>query len=282
MRKWTFARWKQHFLNRVVPYAVLCLVGVMFVVPLLWVIFAALDPHPRLTLKIPGSITLGHISSIISDSSIRQSFANGLFLSLGQSVVVVIVSGLAAYPLSRYSLRYKKPFMYTILFATALPITAVMVPVYQLFLLLNFQDSLVWTMFFLAASSLPYAIWMMKNFMDSVPVELEEAAWCDGASVWRGLRSVIAPLMLPGIFTVGIFTFATSWGNFFVPYILIQSPEKLPASVTIYQFFGQYGMVEYGKLAAFSLLYTIPAVALYIIGQRFMSGGFYLGGATKG
>ncbi|GAB6006062.1 hypothetical protein JCM12214_19620 [Geobacillus vulcani] len=118
--------------------------------------------------------------------------------------------------------------------------------------------------------------------MDAVPLELEESAWIDGASVLKGLQKIVAPLMIPGICTVAIFTFTLSWGNFFVPYILIQSPEKLPASVTIYQFFGQYGLVEYGKLAAFSLIYTIPPIILYMISQRFMSEGFNFGGATKG
>ncbi|GGE15709.1 sugar ABC transporter permease [Marinithermofilum abyssi] len=268
--------------NRVVPYVILSLIGVMFLMPLLWVLFAAVDPQAQLSLKVPRGVTLDNFQAILTDPATQMSFVNGLFLSVGQSVLVVIVAGLAAYPLSRYQLNYKKPFMYTILFATALPITAVMVPVYQLFILLNFVDSLVMTMLFLTASSLPYAIWIMKNFMDSVPVELEEAAWVDGASVWRGLRSVIIPLMLPGVFTVSIFTFTSSWGNFFVPFILIQSPDKLPASVTIYQFFGQYGLVEYGKLAAFSILYAIPAVIMYIIGQRYMSQGFNFGGATKG
>lgn len=88
--------------------------------------------------------------------------------------------------------------------------------------------------------------------------------------------------MLPGIFTVAIFTFTGSWGNYFVPYILIQSPEKLPASVTIFQFFGNFGMVNYGRLAAFSVMYTLPVVILYTISQNFMSKGFSLGGATKG
>jgi multiple sugar transport system permease protein len=88
--------------------------------------------------------------------------------------------------------------------------------------------------------------------------------------------------MLPGIATIAIFTFSGSWGNFFVPYILLQTPEKLPASVTIYQFFGSHGMVEYGRLAAFSLLYTMPSVVLYIFSQRYMSKGFSMGGATKG
>jgi len=137
-------------------------------------------------------------------------------------------------------------------------------------------------MLFLTGTSLPYAIWLMKNFMDSVPVELEESAWIDGASVWQGIKKVVTPLMIPGIFAVLIFTYTGSWGNFFVPYILIQTPEKLPASVTIFQFFGNYGLVDYGKLAAFSVIYTAPVVILYSLAQRYMSKGFGLGGATKG
>ncbi|MFC3884691.1 carbohydrate ABC transporter permease [Bacillus songklensis] len=268
--------------EKVIPYVVLSLIGILFLLPLLWVVLSAFDPHAKVSLQVPEKATISNFTSILSDKSNQRAFSTGLLLSLGQAIITVIVAGLAAYPLSRYQLKYKKPFLYTILFMTALPITAVMVPVYQLFIMLKMQDSLFGTMLFLSASALPYAIWMMKNYMDAVPLELEESAWVDGASVFQGLRKVVAPLMLPGVFTVGIFTFTGSWGNFFVPYILIQTPEKLPASVTIYQFFGSYGMVEYGKLAAFSLIYTIPPVILYILSQRFMSEGFSLGGASKG
>ncbi|MFB5675413.1 carbohydrate ABC transporter permease [Paenibacillus terreus] len=268
--------------EKTVPYIILTLIGVMFLLPLLWVILASVDPNAQQALKIPDSLTLQNFTSILTDPANIRSFIIGLLLSFGQAVLVVVIAGLAAYPLSRYSLKYKKPFMYTILFMTSLPITAVMVPVYQLFIYLKLDDSILGTMLFLTASGLPYGIWMMKNFMDAVPIELEESAWVDGAAVWTGLRRIVAPLMVPGICTVAIFTFSGSWGNFFVPYILIQTPENFPASVSIYQFFGSYGMVEYGKLAAFSLIYTMPAVVLYIFSQRYMSKGFSLGGASKG
>lgn len=276
------AKWRRQFMGQTLPYVILGFLGILFFIPLLWMIFSSFDAQAGLTISFPHQFTLDNFVSVLSDSGVERSFFNGVFLSFVSSLVLVIVAGLAAYPLSRYQLRFKKPFIFTVLFMSGLPITAVMVPVFQLFIFLHFQNSLVATMFFLAASGLPYGIWMMKNFMDSVPVNLEESAWIDGASVWTGLQKVVAPLMLPGIFTVGIFTFTASWGNFFVPYILIQSPEKLPASVTIYQFFGQHGLVEYGKLASFSLIYTIPVVVLYILGQRYMSKGFSFGGATKG
>lgn len=265
-----------------VHYIVLSALAVLFLLPLLWMFVASVDPHAIQAIKVPENITLNNFKSIVTDPRLIRSFWIGLLLSGCQAGLVVIVCVLAAYPLSRYKLKFRKSFMTTILFMTSLPMTAVIVPVYQLFLYLKFQDSLIAVTLFLTASSLPYGIWMIKNFMDSVPLDLEESAWVDGATVLQGVKRIVAPLMLPGIFTVGIFTFTGSWGNFFVPYILIQTPEKMPASVTIFQFFGSYGMVNYGRLAAFSIMYSLPVVVLYAISQRFMSKGFSMGGATKG
>lgn len=273
---------KSHKIEKWIHYIILSILALLFLLPLLWMIFASVDTGAIQSLKVPEKLTLANFTSILTDPSIIRSFFIGLGMSGTQAILVVGLSVLAAYPLSRYQLKFKKSFMMTILFLTSLPMTAVMVPVYQLFLYLKFQDSIIAVTFFLTASSLPYGIWMMKNFMDSVPIELEESAWVDGASSWQGVYKIVAPLIIPGIFTVAIFTFSGSWGNFFVPYILIQSPEKMPASVTIFQFFGNFGMVNYGRLAAFSVIYTVPVVALYALSQNFMSKGFSLGGATKG
>lgn len=264
------------------PYIILSLIGIMFFIPLLWMIFASFDVNATLSIGLPTEFTLDHWTQLFTDPDILRAFAIGVFLSLGSSLVIVIVSALAAYPLSRFHLKHKDSIILSILFLSGLPMAAIMVPVYQLFVFFNLNDSLWATMFFLAASALPYGIWLMKNFIDAVPITLEESAWIDGASVLVGLRKVVAPLMKPGIFTVLIFTFTGSWGNFFVPFILIQSVDKLPASVSIFQFFGQHGMVFYGQLAAFSFVYTIPVIILYFVGQKYMSQGFGLGGATKG
>ncbi|UNK17178.1 carbohydrate ABC transporter permease [Paenibacillus sp. N3/727] len=267
---------------RMMPYTILTLIGICFVLPLLWVLVASIDSNAMQSLKMPTRVTGDNYVDVITSSENQRAFLIGLIMSIGQAVLVVLLALLAAYPLSRYQMKYKKPFMLTILFMTSLPITAVMVPVYQLFLGLKLYDNIFGVILFYVASSMPYGIWMMKNFMDSVPNDLEEAAWVDGASIFTGIRKVVAPLMVPGICTVAIFTFSGSWGNFFVPYILLQSPEKFPASLKLYQFFGQYGMVDYGSLAAFSVLYAIPAIIMYILSQQFMSKGFGLQGGTKG
>ncbi|MGM1046813.1 MAG: carbohydrate ABC transporter permease [Bacillota bacterium] len=273
---------QRKMIYRMMPYTILTLIGICFVLPLLWVLVASIDSNAMQSLKLPTRVTGDNYVEVITSSENQRAFLIGLIMSIGQAVLVVLLALLAAYPLSRYQMKYKKPFMLTILFMTSLPITAVMVPVYQLFLGLKLYDNIFGVILFYVASSMPYGIWMMKNFMDSVPNDLEEAAWVDGASIFTGIRKVVAPLMVPGICTVAIFTFSGSWGNFFVPYILLQSPEKFPASLKLYQFFGQYGMVDYGSLAAFSVLYAIPAIIMYILSQQFMSKGFGLQGGTKG
>ena len=266
--------------GNLISYIILFIIALIFILPFLWMIEAAFDKNATLVLKAP-DFTLSNIKYVFTDPSILQSFLNGFIIAIGQSVIVVLLSILAAYPLSRFNFKWKRSFMFSLLFMTGLPVLALMVPVYQLFFYLKFSNSIIATTVFMASTAFPFAIWMMKNFMDSIPVTLEESAWIDGASKLRGLIIIVTPLMLPGIFTVFIYIFTCGWGNFFVPFILLNSPDKMPPAVTIYQFFTQYGMVSYGQLAAFSMVYTIPPIILYFIAQKFMSQGFRMGGATK-
>ncbi len=266
--------------EKVVAYIVLVIIAIVFVVPLAWVILASFDKNASLAVSMP-DLTLENYVEVLTNMANLRSFANGLILSIGVSVLVVICAGLAAYPLSRYEMKHKKIFMLSMLFMTSLPITTVMVPVLKVFVTIGLYDNMLGIILFMTASSMPYAIWMMKNFMDSVPISLEEAAWVDGSGRFRGILKVVMPLMLPGIFTIAIYTFSGCWGNFFVPFILLSTSEKYPASIMLYQFFGQHS-VAYGTLAAYSVAYALPSVVLYVITQKWMSRGFSMSGANKG
>ncbi|MFI9388217.1 carbohydrate ABC transporter permease [Kutzneria sp. NPDC052558] len=266
---------------RLVVNLVLLVIALLFVAPLLWLVTASFDARGGLSAQVPGQFTLSNFGHILTWEIGGRPLLNGLFISGGAAVIVIIVAVLAAYPLSRYQLRFRRPFLYTILFTTGLPVTAIMVPVYGLFVRLDLVDSLWGTTVFLAATALPMAIWMCKNFMDGIPVSLEEAAWVDGASSMQALRSIVLPLMAPGVAVVGIFTFIQAWGNFFVPFVLLLDPAKTPASVNIYNFFGQNGLVAYGQLAAYSILYTTPVLGLYLVVSRWLGGGFSMAGAVK-
>ncbi|MEV5595116.1 carbohydrate ABC transporter permease [Streptomyces sp. NPDC052496] len=268
--------------RRLAADAALLAVAAAFAVPLVWLVLSSLDTEATLRVRVPGSPSLDNFSAVLTDEITFTPMRNSLVLCGSATALTVACAALAAYPLSRYRSRFSRPYLLTILFSTCLPITAIMVPVYALYVQVNLIDTVYGTALFLAASQLPFAIWLMKNFMDGIPRVLEEAAWTDGASWFQTLWRVILPLTGPGVTVVTIYTFAIMWGNFFVPFLLLLSPEQLPASVSIFTFFGNYGAIAFGQLAAFSILYSTPVVLLYVLISRRLGGGFALGGAVKG
>ncbi|MCF1600247.1 carbohydrate ABC transporter permease [Streptomyces muensis] len=268
--------------RRLAADAGLLVVAAAFVLPLAWVVLSSLDTDANLQVKLPDGVTLDNFDAVLTPDITFTPLLNSLLLCGGGTALTVVCAALAAYPLSRFRSRFNRPFLLTILFATSLPITAIMVPVYALFVRVNLIDTMEGTIFFFAASQLPFAIWLMKNFMDGVPKELEEAAWTDGASSLQSLVRVVLPLMGPGVAVVTVFSFVMMWGNFFVPFMLLLTPDQMPAAVSINEFFGNRGTVVYGQLAAFSIIYSTPVILLYVLVARRLGGGFALSGAVKG
>jgi multiple sugar transport system permease protein len=260
----------------------LLLLGAAFLLPLLWLVLASLDAEASHETRLPAAPTLGNFAAVMTPGLLLQPLWNSLVLSGGTAVVTLVAAVLAAYPLSRYRSRFNTPFMSAVLFGTCLPITAIMVPVYGLFVQLELLDSVPATILFMAATALPMAIWMTRNFMEAVPISLEEAAWVDGASRMTALRTIVLPLMRQGLGVVFIFVFIQAWGNFFVPFVLLLSEARQPAAVSIFSFFGQHGAVAYGQLAAFSILYSLPVLALYVVVARGAGNSFALSGAVRG
>src|SRR5665647_1098897 len=243
---------------------VLAVIGAVFLIPLVWIVLSAFDPATTVSVKIPSEPTLNNFSQVMTWELSFRPLWNSTVISFGTAALTVLAAVLAAYPLSRFEMRFRKPFMYSILFGTGLPITAMMVPVYALFVSLRLLNSIPGTILFMSAAALPMAAWM------------------DGASAMTALRRIVVPLMRPGLGVVFIFVFTVAWGNFFVPFVLLFDSSKQPAAVAIFNFFGQYGTIAYGRLAAFSILYATPVLALYVLVQRFSGGSFTMAGAVKG
>ncbi|MCW1804794.1 carbohydrate ABC transporter permease [Brachybacterium squillarum] len=260
----------------------MAVIGVVFLVPLLWVVLASFDTEASLSVAWPSRWSLDNYAAIWNAETTFRPLGNSLLLCGGATILTMVTAVLCAYPLSRYRFRAKRPLLLTIIFSTGLPITAIMIPVYSMFVQVNLIDSMGGAILFLGASSLPYAIFLTKGFMDGVPLEIEESAWTEGAGVYRTLWSVVLPLMRSGLSVATIFTFVSMWGNFFVPFMLLLSPDKLPAAVTLYTFSSQYGQVAYGQLAAFSIFYSLPVVVLYLFLGRNLGQGFAAAGGVKG
>ncbi|HYH32196.1 MAG TPA: carbohydrate ABC transporter permease [Pseudonocardia sp.] len=268
--------------TRIGSNAALLLIAAFYCIPLLWVVLASIDPNASLAVALPAQPSLENYRAIMNVETTFRPLWNSLVLCGGATLLAVVCATLGAYPLSRYKSRASRPFLLTIIFATGLPITAIMIPVYAMFVQVNLIDSMGGAILFLATSSIPYALFLTKNFFDGVPTDMEESAWTEGASMLRTLWSVVLPLVRPGMAVVTIFTFVTMWGNFFVPFMLLLSPDKLPAAVSLYTFSSQYGQVAYGQLAAFSILYSAPVIILYLLLGRRLGAGFAAAGGVKG
>src|SRR5260370_33224038 len=131
-----------------------------------------------------------------------------------------------------------------ILFISSLPILALVTPLYVMYTSLNLIDTYQGVILFFVASALPFSIWLMKNFLDSVPFDLEEAAWIDGASTFQGLFRIVLPLAAPGIAVVGVWSFLIAWTTFLVPFIILTSSCLVPASVHTYNVVVSYARVD--------------------------------------
>ena len=178
----------------------------------------------------------------------------------------------AAYSLSRRRIPFKGPLLLFVLFSSGVPLAIMVIPVYEIFSRFNYLTILP-TAIFLSVTSLPFEIYLMKNFIDAVPRDLEEAARIESASTFQVLRRVVVPLAMPGIAAASIFGFVNAWGSFVVPLILISPADQQPAPIAIYTFL-TVPKPEYGNIAAYSLVFCVPVFILYAISSRLFREGF--------
>jgi len=259
--------------------ALLALLGVAFLLPLLWVIFTSIDAHDGASLQLPHP-SLVHYRAMMHEDRLRP-FYNSFYLAGVSTLVSTVVALFAGYGLSRRHVPFKRTVMLVILFMSGLPAVMLLVPTYQMFVRLSWIDSLWWTSMFIAATSLPFSIWLLKNFIDQVPRELEEAAAIEGTSNLQILVRVVVPLAFPGILVTALVAFINAWGSFVIPLVLNSNPQDLPGAIAIYQTMSENGQVRFGDLAAYSILFAVPVIVLYLIASRRISGAFTFAGGIK-
>ena len=271
-------RWRAIVSDSVIVNGLLGFIGVLFLAPLLWLVLAAVDDRAGWALSIP-TLTLAHFAEVTRGDYLK-SLLNTLALSLIATTVSTTAGVLGGYALSRRRIPLREGLMVSILFLTGIPIAIVIVPVFQIYATYGLL-SLVPTGIFLGATSLPFALWLIKTAIDAVPGELEEAALMERASLLQIIRHVTLPVALPGIAVAAIFSFINAWGAFLIPLVLISDAGQQTGPIMIY---GQIGAasVRYGEIAAFSIIYSLPVIALYLVCSRFFAGGFVMGGAVKG
>jgi len=252
--------------------------GILFVVPMLWLLLASIDSNASWGLEWP-HLSLVNFRHVLT-GSLLHSLWNSVVLAVVSTAIASVTGVFAAYSLSRRRIAFKGPLLLFILFSSGVPLAIMIIPVYELFSRFNYL-TIFPTAIFLSVTSLPFEIYLMKNFIDAVPVDLEEAARIESASTFQVLRRVVVPLAMPGIAAASIFGFVNAWGSFVVPLILISPTDQQPAPIAIYTFL-TVPKPEYGNIAAYSLIFCVPVFILYAISARLFREGFVLGGGIKG
>ncbi|MBE2249065.1 MAG: sugar ABC transporter permease [Myxococcus sp.] len=257
--------------------------------PVLWVAKLALSPTQSLSLSInplPEAITLEHFRDVLSstDSQGRWLFGRQLFASVFVSGLTTLV-GLslavtAAYALSRFRFPGKDAGMQTLLVTQMFPATLMLVPLYGLLQALGLLDSWGGLVLVYSTSSLPFCVWMLKGYFDTIPRELEEAAVMDGASPWQVFWKVVLPLARPALAVTALFSFMTAWNEFILAATLINDAARFTLPVALQQYVGEW-KTEWGHFAAGALLVSAPVMALFFALQKFLVGGL-TAGAVKG
>lgn len=253
------------------------IIFLFFFGPISWLLLASANPNPSFAWEIPQQPTFDNYLQLFGESNLLLWLRNSAILAVGTMLGTVVLATLAAYPLSRVRFPGKSIFMYALLLARVMPIAAVIIPIFSIAVLLNLVNRFEGAIVVLVAMQLPIALWIMKGFVDSIPIELEESAWLDGCNRFTGLVRIVFPLLGPGIAVTGLFAFLGAWGDFLIPLILLRSPDTFPISMGLFRAFSDRGNVDFGFLTSLAVVYSIPSILLYLFARQYLVKGMTAG-----
>ena len=275
--------------RRIVPNVLGIAVAVVTLFPIAWMVSTAfkpqneiysLTPHP-----LPSHPTLSNFRNVFDGNVIGLPYwdflRNSLVVTLATVAVSSLIALLAAIGVARFRFRFRATYLIMLLIVQMLPQQALVIALYLDFRSANLLDSLLGLILVYIAFALPVTIWMLRNFVATVPRELEEAAAIDGAGPLRVFWKVLLPLVAPGLVTTSVFAFIFAWNELVFALTFLgtdQAKYTLPVYVTY--FFGK-GSVNWGAIMASSVLFTIPVMVFFLILQRRLRTGM-IAGAVKG
>jgi multiple sugar transport system permease protein len=278
-------RQPRHPLRRALHWTNLAalLVALFAAAPLYWMAVSSFKGPKEIgspPTVVPRDSTTANYSDAFSHYHFGTYLANSAIVSVAATLVVLVLGTLAGYALGRLPVRGSGAIMTALLMISLFPAIALAAPLYLLMRDIGWLNSEQGLALAYAAFNLPFAIWILRNYFRSVPREMEEVAWVDGASPLRTVVSVILPQALPGLFTAGIFTFTACWTEFLMALTLNNADDYRTTAVGIALFGSQY-TVPYGTIFAAATVAMLPVGLLVLAFRRTVVSGL-TAGAVKG
>jgi len=257
------------------------LIGAVFAgAPVLWMLSSSFKPNtdifqfpPHL---IPTTFTFDAYTAIFTDPTKVRFFLNSYFVSLSVTALTLLVGILAAFALSRYEFPFKKILNMIIVSVQAVPPITLLIPYFGLIVFLGLYNSYAGLILTYLVFTLPYAIIMLTGYFNTLPRELDEAVKVDGGSSWTALWRVLVPISIPGLVSVGIYTFMIAWNEYLFALTLTKTPEMRTVPIGIQLLMGQHSY-EWNQMMSMSILGSIPIMLLFLFFQRYFIGGMTAG-----
>lgn len=271
-------------IEKTLIYSVIAVYLFITLAPLLWVLSTSFKPNqeaisfpPKLLPDVP---TLDNYLFVLTNPNLVTSLFNSLLVSIGGTGLSVAVSALGAYAFARFEFKGKNLLMSTILGLFMIPVVINIIPLYIMLANVGLLNSLLALVLTFQILIIPLNIFLLKNYFETIPKELEEAALIDGCSKLRALWHIIVPMSMPGFLIAAILSFRFSWNEFVLPIVLSNKPDVMVFQVALYQFISLY-RIDWGYLTAGINIALIPVVVLMLISQKRMIRGLTLG-AVRG
>ena len=252
--------------------------------PLLWVLSTSFKPNQEAISFppkfLPDSPTFDNYIFVLTDPKLVTSLINSLVVSIGSTGLSVVVSALGGYAFARFEFKGKNLLISIILGLFMIPLVINIIPLYILLSNLGLLNSLLALVLTFQILIIPLNIFLLKNYFETIPKELEEAALIDGCSKMRAFWHIIVPISMPGFLIAAILSFRFSWNEFVLPIVLSNRPDVMVFQVALYQFISLY-RIDWGYLTAGINIALIPVVVLMLFFQKRMIRGLTLG-AVRG
>lgn len=229
---------------------------------------------------LPETWTWDNYVTVFTASSMPQALLNSIIVGLLVAIATLILCFSAGYALARFRFRSARPLALFILLGQVVPLTVVLLPLYQIVTSMQLLDTTIGLAFAHLAITVPLVTWMVRNQIAAIPVDLEEAAQIDGGSRFDAVTYITLPICAPGLVAAGMFAFLQSWHEFLFASVMTSSTAARTAPVSLTEFANEFN-VDWGATMAASVVLTVPLVIAFVALQRYFVSGL-TGGAVKG